>query len=98
MNPQTLASKDTKGQPVFAPMIVAEVTKNWVEGEVPSTPILCQRFEQIIRHNNDRGYRLHDWKMTTLYKPAGQAVLGEGSNQPACMTETIVAIFERVLS
>lgn len=95
MSCQTLAGVDPHHQPVFAPMIVAEVTKNWVEGEEPSTPILCQRFEEIIRFNNARGYRLHDWKMTTLYKPAAKDV--DGERTPNCMTETIVAIFEKAM-
>jgi hypothetical protein len=61
--------------------IVAEITKNWT----PSTPavdLLSQRFETVINVNLERGYKLVDWKISTVTD--GTVVI-----------ETIIAIFEK---
>lgn len=60
--------------------IVAEVTKNWTN-QTPATDLLSQKFETVINVNAKRGYRLVDWKITT--------VLVESN-----LCETIIAIFE----
>jgi len=60
--------------------IVAEITKNWT----PSTPaadLLSQRFEAVINVNLDRGYKLIDWKISTV-------------TDGTIVIETIIAIFE----
>jgi len=60
--------------------IVAEVSKSW-KADTPMTNLLCQQFEAIINRNNQRGYKLKDWKIYT-------------TPTPDCFTETIIAIFE----
>lgn len=60
--------------------IVAEVSKKWTN-QTPVNDLLCQRFEAIININSERGYRLIDWKISS--------VIVEGD-----LNETIIAIFE----
>ena len=68
------------------PFIVAEVSKNWVNGfhfdEVPLT--IAQLFEQVINTNWARGYRLLSFQ---LHRESGENWLNE----------TIVAVFTRDL-
>lgn len=61
--------------------IVAEVSKNWKWGE-GSAELLSQKFELVINTNLERGYKLIDWKISTVVH---QDVLNE----------TIIAIFEK---
>lgn len=61
--------------------IVAEVTKNWTTGTMP-VDLISQRFELVINANDERGYKLVDWKLNV-------------SNDGSLLTETIIAIFEK---
>ena len=61
--------------------IVAEASKSWVAGMLP-TETLSQRFEAIINLNHNRGYKLTDWKLSQVCNDA-------------VLTETIIAIFEK---
>ncbi len=64
--------------------IVAEVSKNWIDGS-PLTPgLLCNAFESVIESNRQRGYRLHSFELHRLMT---------GINS---MNETIIAVFERI--
>ncbi len=67
--------------------IVAEVSKNWVVGEPWAAPILAQRFETVINTNYQRGYVLHDWKLSSMWTNAPN-----GARQ---LNETIIAVFVR---
>jgi hypothetical protein len=50
--------------PALTPdMIVAEVSKNWPEMSADTT-LLSQRFETVIQHNRERGYKLHSWRFS----------------------------------
>ena len=60
--------------------IVAEITKNWSR-ETPVSNLLCEQFEKVINVNDERSYKLIDWKMMTAH---------HGDN----LVETIIAIFE----
>lgn len=62
--------------------IVAEITKNWNK-RTPVKDLISQKFEMVINVNNNRGYKLIDWKLSV-------------ANTSKLLTETIVAIFERV--
>lgn len=62
--------------------IVAEVTKNWTR-ESPVSDLLSQIFEGVINTNDSRGYKLIDWKITTVVNKD-------------VLTETIFAIFELI--
>jgi hypothetical protein len=65
--------------------IVGEVSKNWCAGvEVAPTGLLCQQFEQMLAHNDARGYRLLHFALHRLMTSAIE------------MNETIIAVFERV--
>lgn len=66
--------------------IVGEVTCNWQNGTLvePSLGLMCQRFENLIAVNLDRGYVLHSFNLHQL---------AEGYSR---MHETIVAVFELV--
>jgi hypothetical protein len=66
------------------PFIVAEVSKNWIDGvEALPTGPLCQQFERVININYQRGYELQsfqvDWRLVS----------------PIEMNETIIAVFRR---
>jgi len=67
-------------------IIVAEVSKTWVEGRsiCPDDPLLCQQFERVIRINAARGYRLQTFKLNQVL------------TSPLVFVETIIAVFERV--
>lgn len=64
------------------PIIVAEVSKNWPNDD--KTPI-SKRFEEVINVNLKRGYRLRDWHMNQLI-----------TTHEGFLTETIIAVFERI--
>lgn len=65
--------------------IVAEVSKNWLNGQPfrPDTPTVSQGFGQAINLNYERGYRLHSFTLHRLMIDKEQ------------MNETIIAVFER---
>lgn len=64
--------------------IVAEVSKNWNK-DSPASDLVCQRFEHVINHNLQRGYRLHSFTLHRLM------------TEPDCLNETIIAVFERTV-
>lgn len=64
--------------------IVAEITKNWTK-ETPITNLIGQQFELVININSDRGYKLIDWKINSIVNDD-------------TLTETIIAIFEKINS
>jgi hypothetical protein len=66
--------------------IVAEISKNWIEGRevVPGSGLLCQQFERVIAVNWDRGYRLVSFTLHRMMVHRNE------------MNETIIAVFERV--
>lgn len=82
-----MSAKNKKsGKPApFTPpkqFIVAEVSKNWRDGQSVGSPmILSQRFEAVIEGNLKRGYVLRSWQFNQIAR-------GED------LSETIVAVFE----
>lgn len=62
--------------------IVAEITKTWKRA-TPVDNLICQQFEMVINTNLQRGYKLADWRLCAV-------------SNITTVTETIVAIFERV--
>lgn len=62
--------------------IVAEISKSWTD-PTSIKEILSQKFEQVINVNYNRGYKITDWKISSI--------IHEG-----VLTETIIAIFERI--
>lgn len=62
--------------------IVAEISKNWDEDEKQSKTLLSVLFQGVIQRNNDRGYKLHSWKLNRLMTTHG------------ILNETIIAVFE----
>jgi len=76
------------------PVIVAEVSKTYVHSpdsvymrERVEEPMgtIGKRFEHVVAVNEARGYRLRDWKMTSIVFQVNSIPL---------ITETIVAVFE----
>jgi len=67
---------------VNRPFIVAEISKNWIDGTSLSEELLCQQFERVIDFNAKRGYRLHSFQLHRC-----QTRLNE-------LNETIIAVFE----
>lgn len=67
-------------------IIVAEVSKNWLDGEeaTPGTGILAEQFERLIAHNGARGYRLLQFQLHRMM------------TGPNSLNETIIAAFQRV--
>ena len=63
--------------------IVAEVSKNYVEGEPLNGLLLSAQFEKVIVTNDARGYRLRDWQLSRVF------------HAPNIINETIIAVFER---
>jgi hypothetical protein len=65
--------------------LVAEISKNWVEGEpyTPETVLIAQQFEVVINRNVERGYKLHSFTLHRLLM------------SPSEMNETIIAVFEK---
>src|SRR6476661_4499437 len=70
--------------------IVAEVSKNWIDGRSSSPLLLCQLFERVIAVNLTRGYRLHSFQLHRVLVRAGDSL------HAADLNETIIAVFERV--
>ena len=66
------------------PFIVAEISKNWINGEEasPGSGLLCQQFERVINVNFQRGYRLVSFQLHR------QMVNDRDLN------ETIIAVFQ----
>lgn len=63
--------------------IVAEISKNWPEEDMPGGPrFLGQRFEAVINRNWARGYSLHSWHVNRIWRSADE------------LNETIIAVFE----
>ena len=70
--------------PNGAEFIVAEVSKNWINGlAVVDSGMLCQQFETVINRNWERGYVLHSFELHSIVTDPGR------------MNETIVAVFRR---
>lgn len=76
---------DTMDDRTLGRFIVAEVSKNWADGEElhPEMGLIAQRFEHIINVNAARGYKLLTFSLHRLM------------TSPNEMNETIVAVFER---
>lgn len=65
--------------------IVAEVSTNWPKAwPVPQREHLGSKFEEVIEHNRQRGYRLHSFQVSQVI------------TAPEQMTETIIAVFQKV--
>lgn len=67
--------------------IVAEITKNWTNS-TPVADLISQRFEMVINTNFERGYKLIDWKINSISQTTNEKVV--------VLTETIIAIFEKI--
>lgn len=67
----------------MTPFIVAEISKNWINGFSASPLLLCQQFERAIEHNRLRGYRLHSFQLHQVRITDNE------------LNETIIAVFER---
>jgi hypothetical protein len=63
--------------------IVAEVSKNWINGDELGVGLVAERFEDVIEVNRQRGYRLLTFSLHRLI------------TAPQELNETIVAVFER---
>jgi hypothetical protein len=63
--------------------IVAEVNKNWHDGQSDTVWLLSQLFEQLINTNWERGYQPSSWQIHRVMVSELE------------MSETIIAIFER---
>ena len=67
--------------------IVAEVSKNWINGApVTDNGLLSQIFERVIEVNRQRGYRLYSFSLHRLMTGPDELM-----NE---MNETIIAVFE----
>lgn len=58
-------SSRTAGKALGLPFIVAEVSKNWIDGHPANGDpvLLSQLFERVINVNAMRGYRLHSFQI-----------------------------------
>lgn len=65
----------------MSPVIVAEVSKNWILGEEPQSPLLSQEFERVILVNLERGYVLRTFQLHRVL------------TSPKVLNETIIAVF-----
>lgn len=68
------------------PFIVAEISKNWLNGASGDSLLICQKFELVIETNRARGYILHSFQLNRLM------------TGPLSMNETIIAVFQRQLT
>lgn len=75
-------------------MIVAEVSKTWVEGHVLDEHHIAKCFEEVIERNENRGYRLHSWQFQTS-TVASFSAMGSMAESNVQLVETIVAVFEK---
>lgn len=71
------------------PFIVAEISKNWLNGfPLDGDPaLISEKLESVINVNAARGYRLHSFQ---LDRESGVDLHGG-----AWMNETIVAVFAK---
>ena len=69
--------------PASERFIVAEVSKNSIDGRQREPGLLAERFERVLEVNHQRGYRLLTFSLHRLMV------------RPDEMNETIVAVFER---
>jgi hypothetical protein len=83
-----------KDEPRF---IVAEVSKTW-QGELEADPsdTIAARFQLVLGVNAKRGYTLHSWRFVQTLNPLAAHDCA-GTIAPT-LTETIVAVFERLRS
>lgn len=63
--------------------IVAEISKNWMNGLSRSPRLLGELFESVIEHNRQRGYRLYSFRLDRKMLRVDE------------LNETIIAVFER---
>jgi hypothetical protein len=61
--------------------IVAEITKNWSDGQPVTPGTVSQEFERIIELNRRRGYTLYKFSLAVTPLRGGM------------LTETIIAVF-----
>jgi hypothetical protein len=77
--PDRISSGYESGRGPAPQFIVAEISKNW-PGDIDD--LLSMRFEDVLGVNQQRGYRLHSWRLSRVR-------VGRTLN------ETIIAVFER---
>lgn len=77
------------------PFIVAEVSCNWIDGQLldPLAGPISQRFERVINVNAARGYRLRLFELSRTVLDVDPARM----ERPVKLNETIIAVFERDL-
>jgi hypothetical protein len=63
--------------------IVAEISRNWIEGASLRPGTLASDFEHVLTHNLERGYTLVSFQLHRVVVRAGE------------MNETIIAVFQR---
>ena len=63
--------------------IVAEISKSYVEGLEISKGLLCEKFENVIDVNLQRGYLLQSWQLNRVL---------DGTT----LNETIIAVFRKM--
>jgi hypothetical protein len=70
---------------VNEPFIVAEVSKNWIDGRevTPGSGLLAQQFERVINTNEQRGYELVSFQLHRMM------------TRPDELNETIIAVFKQ---
>lgn len=84
------------------PRIVAEITRTWGDNEDRTRPLLCQRFEEVIEYNRERGYELESWQFQSfscvgaLRDQKAGSCAGKKHDYTPGITETIIAIFKKV--
>lgn len=66
------------------PFIVAEVSKNWIDGRALTPGLLAEHLEHVVNVNHQRGYRLLTFSLHRLM------------TGPTELNETIIAVFEAV--
>ena len=64
--------------------IVAEISTNWPKAWPAHADMIGAKFELVIAHNLERGYRLHSFQLHQVVVQSGQ------------MVETIIAVFQKV--
>lgn len=65
--------------------IVAELSKNWIDGYSLTDELLAETFERVIGVNRDRGYVLHSFQLHRL-------IVADGK-----LNETIIAVFQQAI-
>ena len=87
------------GDPQGRRFIVAEISKTWTGEETHESPHVRELFEDVIGHNEKRGYRLHSWNYgVSAYPTRVDGDMDQDRNHRVAVFvhETIVAVFERV--